>query len=236
MSVKDIYNVRSVNSDVCYEWIMFKHYAHRIPPIMYSFGLYEGNKLIGVCTYGRPVAHFLIKNAFGGRFQNSFLELNRLCVNDGLPKNVLSFFVAQTFKLLPKPIALVSYADTSKNHHGYIYQATNWIYTGLSAKFKDYMVKGYEHLHGSSVMDMVGRSDGEQGHLDKVKLLKERFGEENVYLVERPRKHRYFMLLGNKREVKDMKNALIYKEEPYPKGDNIRYDSTYKPTIQLTLF
>jgi hypothetical protein len=44
------------------------------------------------------------------------------------------------------------------------------------------------------------------------------------------------MFLGSKSDKKAMKRALIYKEEPYPKGDNIRYDSSYKPTVQLTLF
>ena len=94
-------------------------------------------------------------------------------------------------------MVIVSYADTSMNHHGYIYQSTNWIYTGLSVPFKDYMVKGMENMHGASVLDSVGRSDGKNGHLDKVKLLKEKYGEENVYMVERARKHRYFMFLGS---------------------------------------
>lgn len=133
-------------------------------------------------------------------------------------------------------MVIVSYADTSMNHHGYIYQATNWLYTGLSVPFKDYMVKGMEHLHGSSVMDSVGRSDGENGHIDKVKLLKEKYGEENVYMVERPRKHRYFYLVGSKTQIKNMKQALIYPIVPYPKGDNQRYDASYKPNIQLSLF
>lgn len=31
-------------------------------------------------------------------------------------------------------LILVSYADSAQGHHGYIYQATNWIYTGISAK------------------------------------------------------------------------------------------------------
>lgn len=158
--IKDNYYVNCVNFNDCKEWLLYKHYAHRIPSISFAFGLFTKDKiLVGVCTYGRPVAHSLVKNAFQGHYQEDFLELNRLCVNDGLPKNTLSFFVSQTLKLLPKPKVIVSYADTSQNHHGYIYQATNWIYTGLSVKFKDYMVKGYEHLHSSSILDMVGRSE-----------------------------------------------------------------------------
>lgn len=33
-----------------------------------------------------------------------------------------------------------------------------------------------------------------------------------------------------------MKNELIYEVKPYPKGDNIKYDSTYKTTVQIPLF
>ena len=236
-NIPNTYNVQSIEHSECKEWCLNKHYAKRMPPISYSFGLFdETNTLIGICTYGRPMAHPLIKNAFGGHFQDCFYELNRLCVNDGLPRNTLSYFVSQTLKMLPKPMVIVSYADTSWNHHGYIYQATNWVYTGLSVPFKDYMVKGYEHMHGGSIMDMVGRSDGKEGHLDKVKLLKEKFGEENVYMIDRPQKHRYFMFLGDKREKKKMRNALAYPIQSYPKGQNERYDSSYEPTIQLRLF
>lgn len=138
--------------------------------------------------------------------------------------------------MLPKPMVIVSYADSGQNHHGYIYQATNWIYTGLSVPFKDYMIKGYENMHSASIMDSVGRSDGKLGHLNKVQLLKAKFGEENIYMVERSRKHRYFYLLGSKTDKKRMRSLLIYPTEPYPKGDNIRYDASYETSPNLTLF
>lgn len=234
-TTKKMSSVKSIDADQCKEWFMYKHYAKRMPSISYSFGLYVDDVLQGVCSYGRPVAHMLVKNAFNGHYQDDFLELNRLCVNDGLKKNTLSFFVAQTLKQLPKPKVIVSYADTSMNHNGYIYQATNWIYTGLSVKFKDYMVKGFEHKHSASILDMVGRSD-KDGHLDKVKLLKQKFGEENVYMIDRPQKHRYFYLLGSKKQKKEMMKNIKYKIIPYPKGLNSRYDSSHIPKVQLTLF
>jgi hypothetical protein len=84
-------------------------------------------------------------------------------------------------------------------------------------------------------MDMVGRSD-KNGHIDKVKLLKNKFGEENVYMVERPQKHRYFYLLGSKKQKKNMKKNLKYDILPYPKGQNNRYDSSHKPHVQLSMF
>jgi hypothetical protein len=237
MSIKEKYSVKSIDNFACKDWLINKHYAKRIPSISYAFGLFNiDNILQGCCTFGRPMAAPLIKSCFGGDYQETFLELNRLVVNENLDKNSLSYFVSQSLKMIPKPNVIVSYADSSQNHHGYIYQATNWYYSGLSEKFKDYMVKGYEHLHGASVLDMVGRSDGEQGHLSKVALLKARFGEENVYMIDRPQKHSYFYFLGDKKQVKDMMSKIKYPKMPYPKGDNKRYDASYAPTIQTQLF
>lgn len=238
MNIQQEYTVRPIPFSEAKEWCLFKHYAKRIPPISYAFGLFDNeNVLQGICTYGHPLSSTL-KGIFGDEYSDLLLELNRLCVNDGLPKNALSFFVSQTFKMLPKPTPLVSYADSGQGHHGYIYQATNWIYTGLSAKFEDYVVKGMENLHPSSIGDRAGRSDkiGGGGRISHVKLLREMYGEENVYLKERSRKHRYFYFLGTKREIKRMKSLLPYPVEPYPKGDNARYDASYIVSPNGVLF
>lgn len=38
------YIVDNIARDLTYEWLMYKHYAHRIPSITYSFGLFDANK------------------------------------------------------------------------------------------------------------------------------------------------------------------------------------------------
>lgn len=220
-----IYQVKPIDYQDCKEWFLKKHYANRIPPIDFCFGLYDMQNLIGVCSFGTPLSSMLRDSIPSFKLY----ELNRLVVNEGLPKNSLSYFVSSCIKLMPKPCVLVSYADTSQNHHGYIYQATNWIYTGLSAKFMDYMVKGMEYLHGQSIMDMS------RGQENRVQWLKDKFGDK-LYMKERPRKHRYFYFIGDKRDKKKMIKELPYQIEPYPKGDNKRYDASYQPTTQAKLF
>jgi len=49
-------------------------------------------------------------------------------------------------------------------------------------------------------------------------------------------KHRYFYLTGNKKLKKQKLNSIPYKIQPYPKGDNKRYDASYKPDGQGVLF
>ena len=50
------------------------------------------------------------------------------------------------------------------------------------------------------------------------------------------RKHRYFYLIANKKDKKEMIKHLNYKIHPYPKGDNKRYDASYQPSTQGVLF
>tara|TARA_R110002051_G_scaffold40032_1_gene83645 strand:+ start:51 stop:764 length:714 start_codon:yes stop_codon:yes gene_type:complete len=232
--------VRQIKPELCSQWFLYKHYAKRKPNVSYAFGIYDNNGiLVGVCSYSRPMSHTLVRGAFNGEYQKNFLELNRLVVNEGLPRNTLSFFVSRTLKLLPLPCVVVSYADTSQNHHGYIYQATNWVYTGLSAKRPDYKIRGLEHLHSATVADSAGRNDRagvkiRDKSVKKIEILRHMYGDD-LYVEERPRKHRYFYFVGNRTEKKDMRRKLCYKEHPYPKGNNVRYDASFSPEIQLEL-
>lgn len=227
--MKPTFNVESIDKTQYAEWLLKKHYAHRLPSISYAFGLFVDKELNGVCTFGCPPSNSLIIGTFKTD-KWKVIELNRLCVNDELPPNTLSWFVSQCLNKLPKPIAVVSYADTSHNHNGYIYQATNFIYTGLSDKRTEYAVKGLENMHSKSICESVKnkRMDG-QSILD---ALKKEYGEDRVYIKVRPRKHRYYYFVGNKWEKKQMMSELNYKIEAYPKGENKKYDASYQPNIQ----
>ena len=223
MSIKNKYFVRFISSSESYEWFLNKHYAKRIPNIVHCLGLYNTDKVLqGVISFGLPASRSLVVGSFKGKYQDIFLELNRLCINENLEKNILSFFVSQSINLLEKPKVIVSYADTSQGHNGYIYQATNWIYTGLSDIHKEWRMAG-SNLHSKNVC--------KQFSLEERKNNPDKF-----YMVDRPRKHRYFYLLGTRKQRQEMRDSLSYAVKSYPKGDNKRYDSSYAPSIQGILF
>jgi hypothetical protein len=220
-----IYTTSKIPSNETYPWLLKKHYAKRVPSISFAFGLYEYNTLCGVLTIGKSASSTLANGVCGKKESSYVYELNRLCVNEGLPKNVLSYFVGHVLKRHLPPLILISYADTSQNHNGYIYQATNWIYTGLSAKFKDPKVRGREHQHHATYANGLTNKEV----IDK-------YGAENVWFVDRPRKHRYVYFTGSKKQKKYWKANLSYSQQSYPKGENSRYDASYKPVTQLPLF
>tara|TARA_R100001443_G_scaffold113054_1_gene127258 strand:+ start:382 stop:1035 length:654 start_codon:yes stop_codon:yes gene_type:complete len=217
MSIKDKYTVKSIKSFECKEWLLYKHYAKRMCSISYAFGLFDKH-LIGVCTFGSPPSRSLCVGVCGKNNAHLVYELNRLCVNDNLEKNVLSFFVSSCLKMLNKNLIIVSYADTSMNHNGYIYQATNWIYTGLSAKRSERYDINNPNKHSKTLTQLKA------------------VNYKNLAVRNRPQKHRYIYFTGNKKTKNLLKKQLNYKIQPYPKGDNKRYDSSYKPTTQTTLF
>lgn len=129
-------------------WILNIHYAKRMPCISYAFGLFQNNIIVGICTFGIPASHTLCKGVCGEEYKSIVLELNRLVLHPNLPRNSASYFISKCIKQLPKPKILVSYADTQMTHIGYVYQATNWIYTGATKPRTDmYAGEGKHSRH-----------------------------------------------------------------------------------------
>ena len=172
---------------------------------------------------------------------DNYLDLNRLCVNEGLKKNVLSFFVSQCLKILKKNVVIVSYADPNNGHNGYIYQATNWIYTGAGRVNENdergvnkffFRNKEYHERHIPETMKSL------KFKIDEHKTKNENWIENGGQILKQERKHRYFFICGDKKFRKKIKELINehFNIKPYPKGDNIRYDASYKPTTQIKLF
>lgn len=210
--------VQTIAASVAEPWLLKKHYAKRVPSIAYAFGLYIGNQLRGVVTYGIPANNNL--NTVAGY---PGLELNRLCVDDDAPRNSSSTLVGRSLRLVPSPTCIVSYADCDQGHVGYIYQATNWIYTGMGAGDVEFEKDG-RRFHRKALFNVYGT--GSRSVL-----------EENGYKpVEVAAKHRYVFFVGNKRQKRDMRDALGWPTLPYPKGETARYDAGAEVSTQPLLF
>ena len=204
-----MYEVRQIERKDCAEYILDIHYAKRWPSISYAFGLFRQEELCGIVTYGTPPSSTLRAGIAGKECVADVLELNRLCLKDNL-KNEASTLVGRSLKLLPKNKIIVSFADTTQGHKGFVYQATNFLYCGLSAKRTDWKIKGKEHLHGQTVADEF------RGVPNRAAAMREKYGDD-FYLAPRPRKHRYIYIAGSKSYKKRITKLLRYKQEEYPK-------------------
>lgn len=192
-------------------FILDIHYARRMPCIQYAFGLFEGGVLCGCVTYGQPASPNLCVSVAGKENKSHVLELNRLVMLPGFNgDNRASFLVGQSLKMLPNHTFVVSYADQGGwGHVGYIYQATNFLYAGMTKPRTD-----------------KWSPSGHARHYDP------NCNRRQI----RTAKHRYVYLVGDKRERRRMKKELKWEIiKPYPKGESKRYD-THDPkgVIQAT--
>lgn len=227
------FTIISIDKKQTYEWLLNKHYAKRIPNIMYSFGLYEGKELIGVCTYGMPPltnVNFICDNIS----MNDILELNRLCIDDNKEKNLLSYFVAKTLRLIKKNRIILSYADSNMNHNGYIYQSTNFLYTGLGSIGSKEYVFNNRSIHSRHMNK--GWFIKNNFVYNEKKSFNENFKDIGGEILSLEPKHRYLTVIGDRKFKKHILKKLKIKILDYPKGKNIRYDSSYKTINQIDMF
>lgn len=219
MNIKDRFNIKEIPTEIAKPFILKKHYAERIPSVSYCFGLHKEKDLVGICTFG-VTFNYAEDEAWG---EYDVFELNRLVTIEDLPKNTLSYFVSQSLNKMPKPSVIISYADKGKGHHGYIYQATNFIYTGIGGKGKKkYVMKDGEIVHQRSLESP-----------DEIKEMKRNGQIKKV--IKTKGKYRYYYFVGNKRQKRKMREKLRFKEKPYPKGNNKRHKEDIKVNSQKSL-
>ena len=206
------YTVEPIPYQEAKPWILLKHYAHRMPSISFSFGLFVDKKISGCCSFGVPPNYMECKLWEPYKCY----ELSRLIINNK-EKNIGSFFVSNSIKKLPKPTVIISYADTEMGHIGYIYQATNWLYTGVGSI-------------GEKILILKDGTTKHQRHYPTT-------DKKTIEKIHKTKgKHRYYFLHGNRKEKKKMFSLLRYPVLPYPKGETKRYDASAKFHTQTKLF
>lgn len=208
---KEDYSVKLIDNKDSYPYLLEIHYAKRIPSISYTYGLFRNDELVGVVCYGTPSSPTLRRGVAGDDNIPNVLELNRLCLKDNL-KNEASLLVGKSLKILPKGKFIISYADSSQDHFGYVYQACNFTYHGLSAKRTDYALKSRPELHNTSVGDLA------RGQKNRAQWLRDNYPDD-FYLKPRPRKHRYIYITGKGKQRKILANSVKYKLAEYPKKE-----------------
>lgn len=198
------WTVDRIDNATAQKIVVDNHYLHRKAPCSAAFGLFdEMGRLWGVVMYGTPSSSSLRAGIAGPEEANNVIELTRLWIHDEAPKNGESFLIGRSVRQAGKDI-VVSFADTAQNHYGVVYQATNWLYTGLSAKRTDWTVEGIDK-HGHTWADKYSASE-----------MREMFGDRFT-LQPRSRKHRYVFLNGSKARKRDLLAKLNYPVQPYPK-------------------
>ena len=184
----------------CESW----HYSKTLPvPPLVKVGVYENEKFIGVVLFSRGASPDLLKPY--GLSQTEGCELTRIALSKHVtPVSRIMMIAIKFLKQHCTDLKLiVSFADQSKGHHGGVYQATNWIYTGQSSPSVEYWKDG-KRWHprqlsekGYTVQFGAKRACPKPSECKKIKV---------------PGKHRYLMPMDDK-----IKERVLKLSKPYPK-------------------
>ena len=197
------YTIRPIDHATALDVIVREHYLHRKAPCSVAFGLFCGDELKGVICYGTPSSAPLRSGIAGPQHARNVVELTRLWVCDSVPRNGESYLIGRTVRNAGKEI-VVSFAEIAQGHVGIVYQATNWLYTGLSAKRTNWTIDGVAK-HCQTLADRYTAQE-----------IRAEFGER-FSLQDRPRKHRYIFINAKGRRRDELIASLRYRPQPYPK-------------------
>jgi hypothetical protein len=184
-------------SYACKTW----HYSKTVPVgKLVKIGAWESGKFIGVVLFSWG-ANKSLGQPYG-------LEMTQCCelVRIALTSHVapVSRIMAIALKFLkansPGLRLVVSFADPLAGHHGGIYQAGNWIYSGRCAPSFEYILNGKRLNKRAFTGNQFGKT------ASKAEI------PAGALRVQTPGKHRYLMPLDE-----DMKQRVSPLSKPYPK-------------------
>lgn len=183
------------------------HYSKSMPtPPVLKIGVWEGEEFVGVVLFSRGSTNNLGRPY--GLAITEVCELTRVALREhGCP---VSQMVSRAIAMLRHKEGglrlVVSFADPEERHHGGIYQAGNWIYTGQS--------EDYDKFRDASGRVWHPRQVAATGY-------KKQYGEyrrvPSIAECERVRvqgKHRYLYPLD-----RAMRRQIEPLRKPYPKKE-----------------
>lgn len=198
--------VRPIPVSAAKELVVRYHYLHSLPGgTRLAFGVFVGPRLLGAVALGvGPTnAHRLVD----GAAPDDGLTLTRLWLSDDLPRNSESRVLGVVLRALRRDTLvkfLVSYADPAQGHLGTIYQATGWLYTGLSEAMPLYDLGDGREQHSRSLSHAFGTHSLRHFAAHGVA----------IRLVPQAAKHRYFYFLDP-----SWRPRLRVPVLPYPKRE-----------------
>ncbi len=224
--------LKSIDKLTAKNFVKKYHYSHSSNLCVASYGLFKKtnipskffnemeSKLIGVVIYSQPAGRGAAESISTSVKIHECLELIRLVILDGYGKNIESWFISQSFKLLRKDFpsikVIISYSDTEQNHKGIIYQATNFLFTGLNSdtnlmpNFSISLTENpYKWIHSRTVFSTYGSHN--------IEHLKKMIGH-TFWRKKEAGKLRYIYILSDKKVKKEILKTFKMKILPYPKN------------------
>jgi len=208
--------IKKILPSMAREYISLYHYTHLFPDSSREcFAGYYDTTLAGIIVYGTGTNMNTFKKIKKDISANNVRELTRLWSPNGMPKNTESRLISLSIKQLPKDIKLiVSFSDIEQNHLGTIYQASNFIYLGTTAKGKIMIDKNNQKFHPRNI-GIYKLRHPEYYSLTNTEIMN-KYGWS---MIDGSSKHKYLFIRTYNKEYKEILDSIKNEIKPYPKNN-----------------
>ena len=185
----------------CERW----HYSQSMPAGKVArLGVWEGGAFIGVVLFARGASDAIGKPY--GLPQTEVCELARVALTSHLApvSRILAVALRQLARTQPGLRLVVSYADPAQDHHGGIYQATNWLFVGDTQPDYAIIDRAGKRWHSR----MVSATGYKKAFGERIRTIRPDQGTR----VDLPGKHKYLYPLDD-----EMRARIAPLARPYPK-------------------
>lgn len=184
------------------------HYSKRMPATKtFRIGVWEDGQFKGCLIFSAGSGAATDGRRFGLKQSFEVAELQRIALAKHKTEvsRLISISIRFCRKYLPGIKILVSYSDPAQGHHGGIYQAAGWIYSGLTPPDTQYRDEATGRIYHSRNV----KKSGKQSNFGRITQSPDIASMTKIRL---PGKHRYLYAVD-----KALRPKIESLSKPYPK-------------------
>jgi len=203
------FKIKEIDRNLANKTIIKNHYSHKVYNATYiHLGIFFEEKMLGVLQYGYAMNPASQKSVVADTEMDEYLELNRMWLDDSLPKNSESKAISYSIKYIKRKYNnkikwIQSFADERCGKNGIVYQACSFDYYG-EHKSDFWELDGIVYHNIQMTV-----SEGTKRYTEEVRKL-----QENKDKAKRMnlRQFRYIFFIDQR-----YKNKCLLERQEYPK-------------------
>lgn len=211
--------VKEISFNEAQDFILKYEWLGSMGVTQFSFGFYIDDILTSVLCFGVTSGSESFSEPFGAENKHLGIVLVRGACAPWAHQHTASYFLGKVFPLVREKgyRFIIAYSDPEAGEIGTVYQATNWYFYGLTCP-RQHMVRP----DGKRVDPRLIYKYAKKNNITRQEQ-KKIFIDEGYVFAKGHQKLKYLILLGNKREKKELLSKTKVRFYPYLKRqDNMR--------------
>jgi hypothetical protein len=208
-------DVREIDFQTAQEFILEYEWLGTMGTTMFSYGLYSKDRLFAVYCFGLTAGTSVLSQPFGEEHKKEGIVLVRGACAPFAHEHASSYGIGKVTPLVRDRgyKFVVAYSDLEAGEIGTVYQATNWIFYGLTSPVR-YLVRP----DGKRVDPKIIHKYAKKRGVTRQEQIAE-FTEEGYTFETASPKLKYLKIICNKRDKKQLMKKAKFKSYPFLKRE-----------------